>query len=169
MTANERAVGQAEPTTGRFVLGACVFVFGMLCPLFIPLVATSELGAEWKAALSGVLLLGVPEAFILVAVAILGKSGYEAMKRKLLSVLRQLRPANRVGPMRHRVGVAMFALPVLTGWLYPYVVLWLSELAEYQLQLALVLDAIFISSLFVLGGDFWDKLSALFVRRRSAN
>ena len=56
--------------------------------------------------------------------------------------------------------------PALVGWLYPYVILWLSELAEYEHQLALILDAIFISSLFVLGGDFWDKLSALFVRMR---
>ncbi len=164
MTAKEPAAGQAEPTTRRFVLGACVFVFGMLCPLFVPLVATSELGAEWKAALSGVLLLGVPEIFILVAVAILGKPGYEAMKHRLLSVLRRVRPVDRVGPVRHRVGVAMFALPALVGWLYPYIVRWLTSLAEYELQLALILDAIFFSSLFVLVGDFWDKLSALFVR-----
>ncbi len=33
---------------------------------------------------------------------------------------------------------------------------------------ALILDAIFFSSLFVLGGDFWEKLSALFVRGRAA-
>ncbi len=38
----------------------------------------------------------------------------------------------------------------------------------YSLPLALILDSIFFSSLFVLGGDFWDKLSALFVRTRVA-
>ncbi len=103
MTANEPAAGQAEPATGRFVLGTGVFVFGMLCPLFIPLVATSALSTEWKTALSGVLLLGAPEVLILVAVAILGKPGYEAMKRRLLSVLGRLRPVdrrNRTSPRR---------------------------------------------------------------------
>jgi hypothetical protein len=169
VTAKEVAKRQAEPTRGRFVLGACVFVFGILCPLFVPFVAMSELGAEWKATLSGALLIGIPEVFTLIAVAILGKPGYEALKRKLLSVLRWLRPADRVGPVRHRVGVAMFALPVLVGWPYPYIVLWFSDLAEYGHQIALILDAIFFSSFFVLGGDFWDKFSALFKRTRIAD
>ena len=164
MTANEPATRRPELTTRRFVIGTSVFVFGMLCPLFVPLVASSALSTTWKATVSGVLLLGVPEAFLLVAVAILGKPGFEAMKRRLLSLFRWLRPADRVGPVRHRVGVAMFALPTLVGWLYPYIVLWFAEIAEYELQLAIVLDSIFISSLFVLGGDFWDKLSSLFVR-----
>ena len=166
MTANPPSTGPAEPMTGRFVLGTSVFVFGMLSPLFVPLVATSALPTEWKATLSGVLLLGVPEVLMLVAVAILGKPGYEEMKRRLLGVLRRLRPADRVGPVRHGIGVAMFALPTLAGWLYPYIVLWLSALAEYEFQLAMVLDAIFLSSLLVLGGDFWDKLSDLFVRKK---
>jgi hypothetical protein len=164
VTANEAATGQPGPMTGRLILGTSVFVFGMLCPLFVPLVAMSGLSTSWKATLSGVLLLGIPEAFLLVAVAILGKPGYEEMKRRLLAVFRRVRPAGSVSPVRHRIGVAMFMLPVLVGWLHPYVILWLSELAEYELQLAMIPDAIFIGSFFVLGGDFWDKLQALFVR-----
>jgi hypothetical protein len=58
----------------------------------------------------------------------------------------------------------MFVLPMLAGWLYPYIVLWFEELATCELQLALGLDVVFVSSLVVLGGEFWDKLSALFVR-----
>lgn len=153
-----------EPLTGRFILGTSVFGFGMLCPLFVPLVATSGLSTSWKATLSGVLLLGIPEVCLLIAVAILGKPGYEEMKRRLLAVFSSIRPAGDVSPVRHRIGVVMFILPTLFGWLYPYVVLWLSELAEYELQLAIILDTIFFTSLFVLGGDFWDRLQALFVR-----
>ena len=167
MTANENATGQPE-TTGRFMLGTCVFVFGMLCPLFVPLVATSGLSANWKATLSGVLILGLPEVFLLIAVAILGKPGYEELKRRLLAVFRQLRPLGHVGLVRHRIGVAMFALPVLVGWLHPYIALWFSELAGYEFPLAVILDPIFFASFFVLGGDFWDKLGALFVRTRAA-
>jgi hypothetical protein len=141
----------------------------MLCPLFVPLVAASELSTSWKAALSGVLLLGIPEVFLLLAVAIMGKPGYEELKRRLLVVFRSIRPVGRVGLVRHRVGVAMFVLPVLVGWLHPYLVPWVSELAEYELQLAMILDATFFGSFFVLGGDFWDKLSRLFVRTRAAD
>ena len=101
---------------------------------------------------------------MVVAVAILGKPGYREMKRRLSGLLRRLRPAEKVGRLRHRLGVAMFVLPALAGWLYPYIVLWLEGLASYELRLALGLDVIFVGSLFVLGGEFWDKLSTLFVR-----
>ena len=33
-----------------------------------------------------------------------------------------------------------------------------------QIRIALVLDAMFLASFFVLGGQFWDKVRALFVR-----
>jgi hypothetical protein len=139
----------------------------MLCPLFVPLVAASELSTGWKTILSGVLLLGIPEVFMLIAVAILGKPGYEAMKRKLLQLFPRLRPTARIGPVRHRVGVVMFALPPLIGWLDPYLSIWCDALTDVQLQLAIVLDVIFVASFFVLGGDFWHKLGELFVRTPS--
>ena len=164
MTHSQPATGSEEPTTGRFVLGAGVFVFGMLCPLMVPLVATSELSTEWKTALSGVLLLGAPEVFMLIAVAILGKPGFEAMKRKLLQLIPRLSPTTRVGPVRHRIGVVMFALPPLIGWLEPYVAVWIAVPADLRLPVAIVADVVFVASFFVLGGDFWHKLSGLFVR-----
>ena len=48
MTENQGATGQPEPMTGRFILGTSVFVFGMLCPFFVPLVATSGLSTSWQ-------------------------------------------------------------------------------------------------------------------------
>lgn len=164
MASKEAATDRSKALSSRFVIGTSVFVIGMLSPLFVPLVATSSLSTEWKTALSGALLLGVPEVLMLVAVAILGKPGYEEMKRKLVSFFRRHRPAKYVGPLRHRVGVAMFVLPVLVGWLDPYLALWIAEWAEYEPAFAVILDVCFVSSLFVLGGDFWDKLNALFVR-----
>ncbi len=42
---------------GRLLFGGTVFVLGLLCPLLVPLVATSDLPTEWKTVLSGLLLL----------------------------------------------------------------------------------------------------------------
>jgi len=38
----------------------------------------------------------------------------------------------------------------------------LPELAMFRVYLNIFFDLVFLSSLFVLGGDFWDKLRALF-------
>ena len=36
---SQTATSPKEPTTGRFVIGAGIFAFGMACPLFVPFVA----------------------------------------------------------------------------------------------------------------------------------
>jgi hypothetical protein len=40
--------------------------------------------------------------------------------------------------------------------------LWLPAFEENQIMLAWIVDAVFASSLFVLGGDFWLKKKTLF-------
>ena len=100
MTTSRPEASQKKLGSARFAIGSGVFAVGMMCPLLVPLVAASDLAAQWKATLSGMLLLGAPEVLMLVAVAIMGKPGYEEMKRRLLGLLRQLRPAQEVGLLR---------------------------------------------------------------------
>ena len=76
--ANSQAV--VPPPKGQLLFGGAVFVLGVLCPLLVPLVAASDLPTEWKTVLSGLLLLGIPELFMLAAAAILGKSGFDYFK-----------------------------------------------------------------------------------------
>lgn len=44
-----------------------------------------------------------------------------------------------------------------------YVPQWLPDHSSPRLYANLAADFLFLASLFVLGGDFWDKLRALFV------
>ncbi len=67
-----------------------------------------------------------------------------------------------VSRTRYRVGLVLFLLPLLHGWLSPYLPLLLHGYKPTRLE-ALVGDLLLIVSLFLLGGDFWDKLRALFV------
>lgn len=149
-----------SPSRSRLLWGGVIFITGFMAPLFIPVVTGSNLSTEWKAVLSGALALGVPELFMLVAIAILGKQGFSYLKSRLWKLIR---PADKVSVIRYRFGLVMFFLPILLGWLYPYIELWFVELESYRLVFAISGDIIFATSLFVLGGDFWLKIRALFI------
>ena len=138
-------------------------MLGWMCPLLVPLVGQSGLSGEWKTALSGLLLLGIPELFSLAAIAILGKSGYVYLKGVVFGLLRRLAPPDVVGPVRYRIGLVLFVLPLLFGWVSIYVANLIPGFIEHRIAFAVTGDLMLLTSLFVLGGDFWDKVRALFV------
>jgi hypothetical protein len=49
---------------------------GFLSPLLIPLVTRPSLGTEWKTAISGLLLPGIPEVFAPAVIAVMGSEGF---------------------------------------------------------------------------------------------
>lgn len=67
------------------------------------------------------------------------------IKNKILTWLNRLKPA---------------AIPT---YVMAYAPQWLPDHSPQRLYVNLTADFIFLTSLFVLGGDFWDKLRALFV------
>ncbi len=83
MMTNTHNLAEAIPANGRLARGGGILVVGVLCALFVPLVTTSTLPTEWNAGLSGLLLLGMPELFMLVAVAALGKSGFDYIRGRV--------------------------------------------------------------------------------------
>jgi len=161
----EQAASPAPPPGKRLIIGGMVFVLGFMGPAFVPLVAIMNMPTEWKTALSGLLLLGIPELFMLIAVAILGRPGFDYLKAHLLKVLA---PPERVSRARYRFGLLLFVLPLLLGWLMPYVSPWLPGYSTHPVVYGVVGDAVFLVSLWVLGGEFWDKLRALFIHEASA-
>ena len=56
----------------------------------------------------------------------------------------------------------MFATPLVFGWASPYIAHYIPGFADGRLIYAIVFDLLLLTSLFVLGGDFWDKLRSLF-------
>jgi hypothetical protein len=160
----ESSVAMGKPAAGwRFRLGVVIFVVGFASPLLIPLVTASGLAMKWKTILSGALAVGIPEVFGLIAVAIMGKSGFAYMKHLLFAFLKKHGPPEQVGRARYRIGLAMFSLPLLFAWLGPYFVHHVPGYDTNRLLINIVGDVLFVSSLFVLGGEFWDKIRALFV------
>lgn len=147
----------------RFRIGITVLIVSWCSPLLIPLVTASSLSTEWKAVLSGALALGIPEVGTLAAVAIMGKSGYDVIKRRIFDFLKQVAPPERVSLNRYRIGLIMFTLPLLFGWLEPYLRRFAPQLEAHWPYPALAGDLMFVASFFVLGGEFWDKIRSLFL------
>ena len=61
------------------------------------------------------------------------------------------------------VGLVMFSVPIVFGWLAPYAADLIPGYPGNVFTYAIVGDLLLLVSLFVLGGDFWDKLRALFI------
>lgn len=147
----------------RLIAGAVIFVTGQLAPLTIPLVTNSALPATWKTALSGLLLLGVPEIAILLTVVVLGKEGFNHLKSRLFGSLKETLFPDKVSRLRYRFGLVLFLIPVLFGWVSPYLYEWVPDLMRNRLTAALLGDVLLMLGVCLMGGQFWDKLRALFV------
>ena len=155
----------AEPPAAgwRYRVGLTIFVAGFAAPLAIPLVTSSDLSTAWKTAIAGVLAVGVPEIMMVVAAAVMGKEGFARLKSQFGRFLKKYGPPEQVGRTRYRVGLTMFTLPLLLAWLDPYLGHHMPGYSGHRLLWAIGGDLVFVASFFVLGGEFWDKLRALFV------
>ena len=153
----------------RFRLGLTILIVGWLSPLLIPVVTRTSLATEWKTIISGLLAVGIPELFTLAAIAIMGKSGYNLIKERIFSFFKKHGPPDRVSLTRYRIGLAMFVLPIVFGWLGPYGAHQIPGYEAHRFTVNVIGDVMLMSSLFVLGGDFWDKVRALFIYKAKSH
>lgn len=140
-----------------------MFAVGQATTLLIPFVSRMSLSNEWKTILSGILFFVTPQLGIFLAIAILGKSGYEQLKTMVFRWFKKHVISYQVSRTRYRIGIVLFLIPILFGWISPYVGHIMPSYANNRIIFAVVGDCVFIVSFFVLGGEFWEKLRALFV------
>ncbi len=163
-------VAQAEvPAAGRRLkLGVALFALSIAVPVLgVPLVAAMGLSAATVATVSGALLAG-SEVLGIVAVAVMGKSGYAYIKNRVFGFLKQYGPPAEVSRTRYTIGLVMFAVPIVFGWLAPYAADLIPGYLGNEFTYAIVGDLLLLASLFVLGGDFWDKVRSLFIHGAKA-
>ena len=154
-----------KPLGSRFIIGAIVLVLGFIAPVFIPLVTTTNWPTSIKSIIAGLLAFGIPELFMLIAVGIMGKEGFEYIKRFLSVMLRRYGPPDVVSPLRYKIGIIMFVFPLLISIVAPYVGDKIGFYEHHRIIIMVILHVMLVMSLFVLGGDFWEKLRSLFIRR----
>ncbi|CAG2157402.1 hypothetical protein LMG31506_06003 [Cupriavidus yeoncheonensis] len=155
--------GSLASGTWRFRAGIGVLVLAYAAWLAVPLAASAGASPTQIATLTGAIVVG-NKIMLLVSVAVMGKPGFMRVKGVLLRHLRRAASVDTVGPVRHVVGLAMFCLPLLSAMLEPYVDAIWPDFRPKRWEAQLLGDAMLIASIFVLGGEFWNKLRALFIR-----
>jgi hypothetical protein len=146
----------------KLKIGIIIMVVGFLSPLLIPLVVASNLSSSVKTVVSGLLAFGIPEVFMLLAAVVMGKQGFEYIKDKAKTYLKSLAPSGSVSRTRYRIGLILFCLPILMGLLSPYLNYTSDFFNNIPLWFHSIFDLLFLISLFILGGNFWNKLKGLF-------
>ena len=99
---------------------------------------------------------------MIIAAGILGKSGFNYLKKYIRLVFRIYGPPDSVSKTRYIIGLILFFIPILLALVLPYMLNLVQVVAENFVIISIVSDGLLILSLFVLGGDFWDKLRGLF-------
>ena len=163
MTMDEIA---APPPMGRIVAGVGVFVLGWVVTLsIVPIITASQLSTSAQATVSGIVVFVGPKIGVLAAIAILGKPGFNYLKRKVFGFLK---PPAEVGPVRYRIGIVMFVAAMLFGLMERYVGYFMANAIAPEIRSSIAIDVLLVASILVLGGDFWDKIRALFIREAKA-
>jgi len=115
----------------------------------------------FKTTLFGILFFA-PEVGTLIGVALMGKENLERFKAVVFKFLGRIKPPGGVGKLRYQIGLVMFFVPLVPTYVQAFKPEWLPDNSPLRWQVKIAADVIFIASFFVLGGDFWDKLHALF-------
>jgi hypothetical protein len=111
----------------------------------------------------------VPEIFSLISIVILGKSGFDYIKTKVFTFLKLVVPQGPVSRTRYTIGLVMLLLHLVYANFTFYAPGLIPGYAEDRISFNLIADFLFLVTLFVLGGDFWDKLRALFIYEARAD
>ncbi len=168
MAETKNSTTTAKPPLRKLIIGTVIFVIGFASPIAIPWVLATSWPDGLKAVLSGLLAFGVPELFMVIAAAVMGKEGFNYVMAGLGRFLKPLAPPDEVSKTRYTIGLIMFFVPIAFGFLAPYFSHHLSFMEGDELIYNIAGDVMIFLSLFLLGGNFWDKLRSLFVHKAKA-
>ncbi|MGO4706132.1 transporter suffix domain-containing protein [Microvirga sp. 2MCAF38] len=158
MTALDQKLGPSALAERRYKIGIIIFILAFAVWLLIPLAAALQVSPSRIAALSGAIFIA-NKVLLVTCVVVMGKEGFQKLKALALKGIFPV----EVGPTRYTIGLIMFCLPLVSAMFEPYVEQFWPDLAS-DLWLKVLSDLMLIASFFVLGGEFWNKVQALFIR-----
>ena len=154
---------EEPPNPGiRFYIGLIIFLLSFLMlptGLFLRHYVSQHF---WHAFVLGIFWACAPVMKI-SSVAILGKPSYLWIKYKFWHIFVKVTRPHEVSRTRYTIGLIMFCIPLVSNYVMSFAPQIIAKAYHIHLIVNICLDALFICSVFVLGGDFWDKLRALFV------
>ena len=150
----------APPSGFRYRAGWVFFVLSFVLPLAGLLVPFLGLDKATTVVVTGAMLVGGPEVAIVVAVALWGRETFNYFMGRAKGLLKLVAPPERVSPTRYRVGLVLIVGSFLPSWVLAYAPHWLGD--SSRIPVLVTADLVFVASFFVLGGEFWAKVRALF-------
>ena len=153
----------------KYYLGVFLFIYSFIPYVFtflvLPFLPVSKANAISLA--TGLLISS--EISFLLSVALLGKPFIQLLKSKIkASIFRKkgethLKP---VGKIRHAVGITMLLVAFIVPYSLTEIALLLGYVEKYGhtalINLLILGDVLFITSFFILGGEFWARVKKLF-------
>lgn len=159
-----------RPSATRLIAGAAILAVWPLSKIVGPvIILASSYSTGTKALLIGLTFTLVPKICVIGTVLVLGRSGYFWLKSRVFAFLGPVLPPYQVSRLRYRFGLVLFTLPFFIEWSFPYTSHVPAGIPQSVYVLSWVADLMLVISLFVLGGAFWRKLRALFVRTALAD
>jgi hypothetical protein len=146
----------------RFYSGTAAIVLAVVMPLGAILVPVLGLPTAQSALLVGVLVAGGPEALCILAVALLGKETFQYFTYKAKTAFRRAvidRPASKG---RYYFGLTIMLVSWLPAYLYAYFPASLPG-GNARIYILAGMDLAFVASVFLMGGEFWEKVRRIFV------
>ena len=165
--------GDALPETNapkagwRIKTGFTILIAGIVWPVVLPIMPLLGLSTEFIAAFTGVMLVAA-EVMMVIAAAIAGKEGFGYIKHRISGFIKTYGPPQVVSAVRYKIGLVVIALPLLYAFLSPYIGKYIPGMTDYRVVYAIAGDILLLIGLFLVGGEFWDKLRALFMHKAVA-
>jgi len=97
------------------------------------------------------------------SIAILGKASYLWIRYQMHTIYHRITKSHDVSRLRYNIGLIMFILPFIPNYVISFTPHLIPTSLTIHYFIVITADLIFFGSLFVLGGDFWDKLRALLI------
>ncbi|MBE0649154.1 MAG: transporter suffix domain-containing protein [Bacteroidales bacterium] len=153
----------------KFYLGIVLFTYSWIPYIFVFLIEPFlSFSTTVALSLSSALLISAEVAFA-ISVVLLGKEFIKLIKTKLRTKFFRekgdpgYKPISR---LRYRIGIIIFLISMAVPTLLMEVLLYFDFVHligdTNSLYILLAFDVLFISSIFILGGEFLDKLRGLF-------
>jgi hypothetical protein len=114
------------------------------------------------ALLAGVLLAGGPEVLCILAVALLGKDTFRYFAHRVMTALRRAVIDQPASKARYYTGLVVILLSWLPAYIYAYSPT-LMPGGDARIYILAAMDLAFVVSVFLMGGEFWEKVRRIFV------
>ncbi|MCP4575239.1 MAG: transporter suffix domain-containing protein [Deltaproteobacteria bacterium] len=149
----------------KYYLGISLFLYSFL-PMSIVAVLPFLGLTLAQAGAFAVVFLASGEVAFLCAAALLGKEFLTALKKRIKACFKWSHEPKPVSRNQHRIGIALLTSSFLPHYVMLIYLLFFSHKESEINFLAWIMvagEAAFMASLFILGGDFWDRLTQLFI------